>query len=694
MTNPKTPNRLAQEKSPYLLQHAHNPIDWYPWGNEAFERAKREDKPIFLSIGYSTCHWCHVMEKESFEDEEIAAQLKENFIAIKVDREERPDIDHLYMSVCQAMTGQGGWPLTILMTPEKEPFFTGTYFPKSAKWGRPGLTEVLTVINREWLQNRDQVKATGAKLVSYLREQNAKPQAGGANNLTEDVLQKTFAQLSRDFDPAYGGFSPAPKFPTPHNLLFLLRYFQKTGGQKAAAMVEHTLSSMIRGGIYDHLGYGFARYSTDEQWLAPHFEKMLYDNALLCYALTEAYQVTGNSDFARVAQEIITYVLRDMSGPEGEFYSAEDADSEGREGKFYVWTHQEIIDLLGAETGGLFNKVYGIIKEGNFEHGQNIPNLIEQDLKEYARKNNLNFPKLNEEMAEARQKLYLAREKRVHPFKDDKVLTAWNALMIAALSKAGRVLGRSDFILAARRAADFLDQKLFRQDGRLLARYRGGEAAHLAYLDDYAFLLWGLWELYESTFEPAFLEKALRLMAGLKKFFWDEKAGGFFFTAADGEELIVRRKELYDGALPSGNSVLALVLLKFSRLLCIDEYREMAEAMFACFGAEVASQPRAYAFFMTALDYYFSPPREVVIAGDETDEETQAMLRCAQEAFLPSAVFFFNRASRREKNAALLPHLVGQTAINGKATAYVCENFACRQPLQSAEELKRLLLRN
>ncbi|SMD13246.1 thioredoxin domain-containing protein [Sporomusa malonica] len=682
-------NHLANEKSPYLLQHAHNPIDWYPWGEEAFSKAREEDKPIFFSCGYSTCHWCHVMERESFEDEEVAALLNHYFVSIKVDREERPDVDHIYMAVCQAVTGQGGWPLTIVMTPEKKPFFAGTYLPKHAMYGRPGLLEVLSMLKEQWDQNRDKIEEIGEKLAQSLKPRPVKPEKG---QLSQTTLERAFSQLLNDFDPTYGGFGPAPKFPTPHNLLFLMRYWKRTGDKKAIAMVVKTLDAMGRGGIYDHLGYGFARYSTDNKWLAPHFEKMLYDNSLLCYAYVEAYQCTGDPDFARIAEEIIAYVMRDMTSPGSAFYSAEDADSEGVEGKFYVWSRQEIIALLGEKEGELFADVYNITQTGNFEGGESIVNLIDQDLYDYAARHNLDINELEAKMAEAREKLYQVREQRIHPFKDDKILTAWNGLMIAALAKAGRVLQRADYTQAAERAIEFIFAKLTAEDGkRLLARYRDGDAAYLGYVDDYAFMVWGLLEVYETTFNPKYLRQALHLSQDLKELFWDKENGGFYFTGNDGEELLMRQKEIYDGAIPSGNSVAALALLKLGRLTENNEYTSMAEAMFSCFSSEIAHYPRAYTYFLLALDYYLSAPSHIVIAGEREDPHVQAMLALAGRSFMPETTLVYNDPAHQTDNWELIPVAAGQEAVRGQATAYICENFACQQPVHTIEDFTRVI---
>ncbi|MHB8919320.1 MAG: thioredoxin domain-containing protein, partial [Desulfocucumaceae bacterium] len=466
-------NRLAGEKSPYLLQHKNNPVDWYPWGDEAFDKAKSEDKPVFLSIGYSTCHWCHVMERESFEDHEVAEMLNRHYVSIKVDREERPDVDHIYMSVCQALTGQGGWPLTIIMTPGRQPFFAGTYFPKHSKWGRAGLLDMLDNIRLKWQSDRDSITEAGRRVTGAVMEQFTSE--GG--ELAGEVVNRAFWALEKSFDSRYGGFGGAPKFPTPHNLMFLLRYWKRTGEKSALEMVEKTLRSMHAGGIYDHIGFGFSRYSTDRQWVVPHFEKMLYDNALISLVFTEVYQVTGDPFYRRVAGEIFTYVLRDMTSPEGAFYSAEDADSEGVEGKFYVWTPGEVSRVLGQDGGRYFCEIYNITPEGNFE-GKGIPNLVAAGGQVEGHRGRLE---------ESRLKLFSHREKRVHPYKDDKIITSWNGLMVASLARSAAVTGDGKCLGAAERAAGFIWDKLRNGGGRLLARYRDGEAAYPGYIDDYAF---------------------------------------------------------------------------------------------------------------------------------------------------------------------------------------------------------------
>lgn len=681
-------NRLANEKSPYLLQHAGNPVNWYPWGDEAFDKAKSEDKPVFLSIGYSTCHWCHVMERESFENEDVAAILNSSYVAIKVDREERPDIDHVYMSVCQAMTGQGGWPLTILMTPEKKPFFAGTYFPKYSRMGMPGLVDILTVVSDQWKRERDKFIQAGDQITGALSGWSTSPASG---RLTKDTLDQAFKQLRGRFDQHFGGFGSAPKFPMPSTLFFLLRYWKRSGKPDALAMVEKTLEAMSRGGIYDHVGFGFSRYSTDPKWLVPHFEKMLYDNALLALAYTEAFQATGHDYYARIAREIFTYVLRDMTAPEGGFYSAEDADSEGVEGKFYVWIPAEIKEVLGEKDGELFCHLFDITARGNFE-GHNIPNLISAPMGKASKKYALEPGELAAKVEELRQKVFTARGKRVHPYKDDKILTAWNGLMIAALAKGAAVFDEPVYRQAAARAVDFIYQHMRRPDGRLLARFRDGEANFPAYLDDYVFLTWGLLELYQATFEAVYLEKAIELVKQTLDLFWDQENSGFYFNGADAEQLITRPKEIYDGALPSGNSVALANLLRLARLTGDEALTETAEKLISAYAGEVGQNPHGYPHFLIGVDFLLGPSREILIAGETEDPWVNKMLQTVRKKFLPEAVVVFHPAGTAGKDIEkIAPFLKEQRPIEGKATAYICQNYACQAPVTEYEELVNML---
>ena len=687
-------NRLASEKSPYLLQHAANPVHWHPWGEEAFERALREDKPIFLSIGYSTCHWCHVMERESFEREDVAQVLNGGFVSIKVDREERPDVDHIYMTVCQALTGSGGWPLTLILTPDRRPFFAGTYFPAETRFGRPGLKEILYQVLSAWEQQRERLLRSAAEITEALRGQFA---GSPGDTLGEPALRLAYDQLRGRYDAEHGGFGNAPKFPTAHVFTHLLRWWRRSGDPRALEMVEETLQATRRGGVYDQIGFGFHRYSTDREWLVPHFEKMLYDQALLMIAYVETFQATGKPFYAAVAREIAAYVLRDLTSPEGAFYSAEDADSEGEEGKFYVWSESEVIEILGPEEGPLFCGAYRIVPEGNWRDeaagtapGTNIPHLS-GDPAEIAEKLGVQSAELARRLDAARQRLFAARERRSHPHKDDKVLTAWNALMIVALAKAAQALGEPAYAAAAERALAFIEEKLVDQDGRLLARYRDGDSAHPAYLDDYAFLCWGLLELYETTFAAKHLDAALKLCGEMNRLFWDEKDGGYFFTGEDGEALLARAKEVYDGATPSGNSVAALALVRIGRMIGDPAYEKRVDALFRAFSGDVARYPSAHTQLLAAVDLAVGPAREIVIAGEPGDEETRAMLREIRRRFQPRQVVLLNAPGGARTLHALAPFTRAMAPVAGRPAAYVCENYACLAPVTSAAALASLL---
>jgi uncharacterized protein YyaL (SSP411 family) len=687
-------NRLIQEKSPYLLQHAYNPVDWFPWGEEAFENARSKDRPIFLSIGYSTCHWCHVMERESFEDEQVAEVLNRVFVCIKVDREERPDIDSIYMTACQAMTGSGGWPLTILMTPDRRPFFAGTYLPKKMHFGRMGLLELAERVELLWQTAREGVEETAAGVLAGLQAAN---RVNPGESLNEDVLHLAYEQLATRYDQEHGGFGRAPKFPTPHNLTFLLRYWQRTGKAEALEMVENTLARMSRGGVYDHLGFGFHRYSTDREWLLPHFEKMLYDQALLAIACLEAYQASGRSSFAQTARKIFTYVLRDMTDPEGSFYSAEDADSEGEEGRFYVWSYEEIQAVLGEKDTTLFSKAFNIRREGNFldestrrPTGKNILHL-DTTLSSLSSTFGIDDRELTEKLREMKERLFLARSNRVHPYKDDKVLTDWNGLMIAALAVGGRVLEEGIFTSAAQKAAEFVLTRL-KKDGRLLKRYRQEQAALPAHLDDYAFMIWGLLELYETTFDPHYLKEALALNQTQVERFFDDSSGSFFFTADDTEEVLVRQREFYDGAIPSGNSLAAMNNLRLARLTGNTKLEETALGVFRACAGELHRNPAAYTQMLAAFSFALGPSLEVVIAGDEAATDTREMLKVLQSLFIPNMVVLL-RPSGEQGNelVKLAPFCGAMPAVDGKATAYVCRNHSCQAPIIKPSQLPALL---
>jgi len=686
-------NRLINEKSPYLLQHADNPVDWYPWNDEAFERAREMDKPIFLSIGYSTCHWCHVMAHESFEDHEIAQLLNESFVPIKVDREERPDIDQIYMSVCQMLTGSGGWPLTIIMTPEREPFFAGTYFPKQSAHGRIGMNELIPRVAHIWANEREEVRKARSRIQEALNEIAPTPSSFVINDA---LLTRAYQQLESEFDSEYGGFGRAPKFPTPHRLMFLLRHWKRTGEPNALRIVKTTLDAMARGGIRDHVGSGFHRYSTDREWLLPHFEKMLYDQALLLIAYSEAYLVTGDSQFAEIADEIISYVERELTSPEGGFYSAEDADSEGVEGKFYIWTKAESKEILGEEAD-LFCQVYGITSEGNFleeatreRTGANIPHLSVA-LDEMAEELDMRIDELEEKLDMMRQSLFDARETRIRPHRDDKILTDWNGLMIAALAIASRALGKSQYVETAITASEFIERELVDSDGKLLHRYRDSEAGIDAFLDDYAFCIWGLLELYQSTFDTRYLSRALELSEIVIDDYWDSENAGFYFSPDSSRDLIMRMKESYDGAMPSGNSVMMSVLIKLSHLTARSEFAEKAQQLAVALGERVEQVPASHAQLLNGIGLALGPTSELVIVGDPNDSSTQAMLSILKSKFLPNTVTLFIDPQNRDLVAEMAPFTQSMEMLNNKSTAYVCVNHTCDLPTTDPKHMIELI---
>ena len=691
----KEHNHLKAEKSPYLLQHAGNPVDWYPWSKEAFEKAKRHNLPVFLSIGYSTCHWCHVMAHESFEHPEVARLMNETFVSIKVDREERPDIDNVYMNVCQMMTGSGGWPLTIIMTPDKEPFFAATYIPRESRYGRVGMLDLIPRVKEIWMTRQAEAVVSAARVTEAIRRA-ASEEAG--ENLSESLLDIACRQLLERFDEHNGGFSAAPKFPTPHNLLLLLRNWKRASDENALHAVEKTLQAMRCGGIYDQIGFGFHRYSTDASWLVPHFEKMLYDQALLAVAYLEAYQATGNEDYANTAREIFEYVTRDMSSPGGAFYSAEDADSEGEEGKFYLWTRAEIEEELPREQAELAAKLFNIDNDGNYEEeatgektGRNIPHLT-GPLEYYAGELGMDAAALRVSLENIRETLFIHRNQRVHPQKDDKILTDWNGLMIAALAKGAQVLNEPRYADAAKRAADFIVNNLRDTEERLLHRYRDGEAALAAHIDDYAFLIHGLIELHEATFEAKYLKNALDLNEALIRHFWDDENGGFYFTADDGEPLLLRRKEIYDGAVPSGNSVAMLNLLRLGRITANTDYEEKADRLGRAFFTQVSQSPSAFTQLMVAADFATGPAYEVVITGRLQDDDTKNMLAAIRKMFVPNKVFIFRPSGQDSPEIDEIAGFIKDyTDIDGRATAYVCRSRVCQLPTNDISQLKELL---
>jgi uncharacterized protein len=676
-------NRLSREKSPYLLQHAHNPVSWYPWSEEAFQEARRTDRPVFLSIGYSACHWCHVMERESFADEETAGLMNAAFISIKVDREERPDIDAHYMAVCQLLTGGGGWPLTVILTPDKKPLFAGTYFPRESRFGHLGLKDLISRVAEAWKNRRSELLNSGERILAALRENS---ETAGRRKLSLAVLDEAEAALAGQYDAESGGFGSAPKFPTPHHLAFLLRQARRKNDANALAIVEKTLQAMRAGGIYDHLGFGFHRYSTDRIWLVPHFEKMLYDQALLAMAYTEAFQYTGRQEYRRTVEETLTYVCRDLRSPEGAFYSAEDADSEGEEGRFYLWELAEVEAVLPPSEAALAREVYNLRPEGNFagpagrRSGKNILHLGRPP------------GTASEPLDQIRSKLFDRRERRPRPLKDTKILADWNGLMIAAFAKAARALARPDYADAAAAAASFVLDKMTVK-GTLHHRSAAGEVAIPAFLDDHAFLVWGLIELYQATFETEYLSWASRLTEELLRGFWEEENGGFYFTSPVlHRDLPARQKELYDGALPSGNSVMASNLLRVGRLLGQPEFEAKAESLIAAFSGKIAPYPAAFTQFLCGLDLALGSGQEVVIAGKTGAPGTRAMLDILDKKFLPHAVVLFRPTEDKESAIAkLAPFTAEMRPLAGRATAYVCSGFRCAQPTTAPREMESLL---
>ena len=693
MTDSSDRNRLAKEKSPYLLQHADNPVDWYPWGDEAFEKAREEDKPIFLSIGYATCHWCHVMAHESFEDESIAEMMNRAFVNIKVDREERPDIDNTYMTVCQMLTGSGGWPLTIIMTPEKKPFYAATYIPKNGRYGRPGMRELIPRINGLWNEKREKVYNSAEEIIQAFQKSN-RQESGDC--LSTGILEKAFQAYSGNFDDEKGGFGSSPKFPSPHNLMYLLRYWRYTKNERALKMVSSTLQAMRMGGLFDHVGFGFHRYSTDADWLVPHFEKMLYDQAMLTMAYTEAWQATGNKRFRQTAEETIAYVLRDMQHSQGAFYSAEDADSEGEEGKFYVWSIDELRDALSVPDAELAIEAYNLSEEGNYvdeasrqRTGKNILHLTEP-VEKLAEERDLSVEKLESKLENIRKTLFMEREQRARPLLDDKVLTDWNGMVIAALAKAGRALNEQSYISEAERAYEFIKENLINEDGTLLHRFREGESAINGHADDYAFLIWGLLELYEATFDTGYLKDAIDLNNIFIDNFWDTEEGGFYFTAEGSEELLGRKKELYDGAIPSGNSVALSNLLRLGRITANDGLEKKADGLIRLYSSQAKQAPTGFGQFLQGACFALTESFEIVIAGRQEDTLTQEMLKNVQTKFIPNKVILLSEPGDEEIRS-LAPYTQEQTMASDMATAYVCRNYSCEMPTNDPEKMMELL---
>jgi uncharacterized protein YyaL (SSP411 family) len=709
---PKSTNRLAKEKSPYLLQHAHNPVDWFTWGDEAFEKAKRENKPVFLSVGYSTCHWCHVMERESFSDPEIAKLINDHFVPVKVDREERPDVDRVYMTFVQATTGSGGWPMTVFLTPDRKPFFGGTYFPPEPRQGLPGIKVVLAKVREAWdTQHEDIVKSADSLTQAIGQMQQVKP-ADGGGAVDAAILKRCFDQLGATFDEKNGGFGGAPKFPEPVNLNFLFHYAARAGDndqrERARDMVVRTLKALAAGGIRDHLGGGFHRYSTDRRWFLPHFEKMLYDQAQLACCYLDAYRVTGDASHAGAARDVLDYVLRDLTGPDGQFYSAEDADSardparpdEKAEGAFYVWRAEETDRVVGAESAAVFKFHYGITAEGNVPKpqdprgefaGSNVLAAAHTP-EETAGQFNVSVEKVNEQLAAARKQLFEARAKRPRPHRDDKAITAWNGLAISAFARAGAALDEPRYTEAATRAAAFVQSRLYDAPTRTLKRvWRDGPSPVAGFLDDHAFLIQGVLDLYESTLDVRWLKWAVELQRRQDELFGDD-AGGYFTTSGADPSILTRSKDEQEGVEPAANSVAAMNLLRLSQMLDDPKLAAKAEGVFRTFSGRIAEHPTSMPQMLVALDFHLAKPVQIVIAGDPNSDATRQMLRAAHRPHLPNRIVL--GADGGEGQAYLASHakfIEGMKPLNGRPTAYVCRNYACRQPTDDLEEFRKQL---
>ena len=679
------PNRLINETSPYLLQHAHNPVDWYPWGPEALERARSEDMPILLSIGYSACHWCHVMERESFENEDIAALMNESFVSIKVDREERPDLDSIYMTAVQAMTGQGGWPMTVFLTPDGRPFYGGTYFPPEERGGLPGFPRVVQALARAYRENRGEVVQATQRLIGHIRQVSAGVRS--REPLTADILHQAYGGIAGSFDDRHGGTGLQPKFPQPMVYEFLLRYHLRFESPDALDMVDLTLEKMARGGIYDQLGGGFHRYSTDTYWLVPHFEKMLYDNALLARLYLHAFQTTRKPLYRRVVEETLDYVTREMTHPSGGFYSAQDADSEGVEGKFFVWRPEEITDILGKEAAEVVNRVYGVTRTGNFE-GRSILHVAEPPEKA-AGELGMAQPELDALLQASKAALLRARESRVRPARDDKVLTSWNGLMLGAFAEAGAVLDRPDYVSYANQNAKFILNHL-RKGDRLLRTYREPRAALNGYLEDYAFLVDGLITLHEATFDQDWLREAVALGYGMVDLFWDEGEGLWYDTGRDHEALIVRPRDVSDNATPSGASMATDVLLRLAVITGDSELRRRAAESLRSVRELMSRVPAGAGHWLGALDLYLSSPREIALIGEPAAEATRVLAAEVYREYIPNRVFV--GTDDAETPPSGIPLLAGRGRIDGAPTAYVCRNYVCGLPVTTPSDLARQLL--
>jgi uncharacterized protein len=682
-------NRLADETSPYLLQHSTNPVDWYPWGAEALNKAKAENKPIFLSIGYSACHWCHVMERESFENASIAAIMNRHFVNIKVDREERPDLDDFFMAFVQLTTGGGGWPMSVFLTPDGRPFFGGTYFPPEDAYGRRGFPFILKAVTQTWSVQQQQVLDSSTSLLSDLQANHSRTERGGM--LKPEILDEAVQQMLDRFDPVDGGFGGAPKFPPSYSLSLLMKQYSRSQNPLLLKAITHTLDRMAYGGLYDHLGGGFHRYSVDAQWLVPHFEKMLYDNALLAVTYLEAFQLTGKRLYRKVATEILDYVLRDMHDSAGGFCSSEDADSEGIEGKFYVWTPGEVFSALGNQHGKLFCDYYDVTNAGNFERNLSILHL-RVDPATFAQSYGLTLEQLEAKLSSLRSQLLELRGKRFRPHKDDKVLTEWNGLMLSALAKGYQITNDSRYLDAARDCSQFLETEMLKEDG-LLRVYRHGHAKQHGFLADYAFSANGLIDLYEASFDIHWLKLANRLADQMIAEFLDADTGGFFMTLANQPDLPVRPKDSYDGAVPSGNSVAAMALLRLSVLVDRKDFHDLALSTMSSLAGSAKRVPIAYMNLLNAFDFSHYPPQEIAIIGNRDDLEAQALFQTAYTTYVPNKVIAFLDPDdpKRTEIQELMPLLRNRTPVGAGATAYVCKDFACKLPVTQRSELVRQL---
>jgi len=692
-TKERQPNKLVNEKSPYLLQHAYNPVNWYPWSEEAFNRAKEENKPIFLSIGYSTCHWCHVMEEESFEDRDVADLMNDTFVSIKVDREERPDIDAVYMEVAQLITGRGGWPLTIIMTPDKKPFVAATYIPKEDRYGQRGMITLIPIIKELWNEQRDKIDDTINQIHETLLKSDREEQGSELDNT---ISLRAFSEFSKRFDEKYGGFNIRPKFPSPHNLMFLLRYWKRTGDDWALHMVEKTVTEMRKGGIFDQIGFGFHRYSTDEEWLLPHFEKMLYDQAMMMYTLAELYQATHNSVYAKIIREIYDYLQRHLIDKKGGFYSAEDADSEGVEGKFYLWSTDQIYDILDDKESKLFVETYNLQEEGNFRDeaidektGNNIP-YLRKDLSKMASSLNEGITVLDDEIDQVRRKVLTSRNNRIKPHLDDKILTDWNGLMIAALSKAARVLNDENLLQSAINAIEFILHEMYNEK-ILCHRYRDGEVTINGFLDDYAFLAWALLELYETTFQMKYLKLSKSIIDIMIDQFLDTENGGFYFSGKNNEELLVRKMDAYDGAIPSGNSIAVLSLIRIARLLGDSKYETISTEAMKSFSRIIERTPTGFSMMLASYEFQLGKSFEIIIAGDIENSDTDKMLKKLRSVYLPNKIVLLRNNDSKTDLDKMAPYTKYYDALNEKATAHVCINHNCKLPTNDVEKMMELL---